>query len=42
MIRIKTQNVTVLPKAIFRTQSKVYGGAFLQESPTINVRVCCL
>ena len=23
--------LTVLPKAVFRTQSKVYGGAFLQK-----------
>ena len=33
--------VTVLPRAIFRTQPKVYAGAFLQKkNPTINVRLC--
>ena len=39
MIGIKTQNVlynlrnlTVLPRAIFRTKSKTYGEAFSQKS----------
>ena len=27
-----TQNLTVLPKAIFRTQLKVYGGAFSKKN----------
>ena len=28
--------LTVLPRAIFRTQSKVYGGAFLQKYLTTS------
>ena len=40
--------LTVSARAVFRTQLKVYCGAFsalltlLQKSPTINIRLCCL
>ena len=35
MIRIKTQNLTVLSsRAVFRAQSEVYSGAFLQKKLT--------